>query len=95
MLGPFNLSDENSLMSGFKDLNIERMKVSFDFDSPDAYTTFISETIGPLQKVLANQTSKRKKEILKVVTEAAEKYADRNTGMTSFLNEAILIIGKK
>ena len=77
-------------MSGFKDLNIERMKVSFDFDSPNTYTTFISETIGSLQKALANQTSKRKKEILKVVTETTEKYADRNTGMTSFVNEAIM-----
>ena len=98
--GPFSLSDENSLknsfmISGFKDLNIERMNVSYDFDSLEDYTTFTSETIGPLQKVLANQTSERKKEILKVVTEAAEKYADKNTGIVSFVNEAILIVGKK
>ena len=98
--GPFSLSDENSLknsfmISGFKDLNIERMNVSFDFDSLEDYTTFTSETIGPLQKVLANQTSERKKEILKVVTEAAEEYADKNTGIVSFVNEAILIVGKK
>jgi ubiquinone/menaquinone biosynthesis C-methylase UbiE len=98
--GPFSLSDENSLMdsfmmSGFKDLNIERMNVSFDFDSPEDYTTFTSETIGPLEKMIANQTSQRKKEILKVVTEAAEKYADKNTGVVSFVNEAILIVGKK
>jgi SAM-dependent methyltransferase len=98
--GPFSLSDENSLMnlfmiSGFKDLNIERINVSFDFDSPEDYTTFTSETIGSLQKVLANQTSQRKKEILKAVTEAAEGYADKNTGIVSFINEAILIVGKK
>jgi hypothetical protein len=79
-------------MSGFKDLNIERMNVSFDFDSPENYTTFTSETIGPLQKVLANQTSERKKEILKVVTEATEKYTNKNTGIVSFVNEAILIV---
>jgi ubiquinone/menaquinone biosynthesis C-methylase UbiE len=53
--GLFSLSDENSLknsfiMSGFEDVNIERMNVSFDFDSPEDYTTFTSETIGPLQK---------------------------------------------
>jgi enediyne biosynthesis protein CalE5 len=98
--GPFSLSDENSLknsfmISGFKDLNIERMNVSYDFDSLEDYTTFTSETVGPLQKVLANQTSERKKEILKVVTEAAEEYADKNTGIVSFVNEAILIVGKK
>jgi enediyne biosynthesis protein CalE5 len=50
-------------MSGFKDIIIERMKVSFDFDSPDEFTTFTSETAGPLQKMLANQTSERKRDI--------------------------------
>ena len=47
--GPFSLSDENSLKnsfitSGFKDLAIERMNVTFDFDSAYDFTTFIIET---------------------------------------------------
>jgi ubiquinone/menaquinone biosynthesis C-methylase UbiE len=98
--GPFSLSDENNLKnsfitSGFKDLNIERMNVSFDFDSPDDFTTFITETAGPLQKMLANQTSERKREILKGITKAAQKYVDNNSGKVSFENEAILIASKK
>jgi ubiquinone/menaquinone biosynthesis C-methylase UbiE len=99
--GPFSLSDENSLknsfiMAGFKDLAIERMNVSFDFDSPEDFTTFTSETAGSLQKMLANQTNKRKGEILKLVTEAARKYTDNNhAGKVRFKNEAILIVGKK
>ena len=98
--GPFSLSDENSLknsfvISGFKNLSIERTNVSFDFDSPDDFTTFITETAGPLQKMLANQTIERKREILKAVTEAAQKYVDNNTGKVSFENEAILIASKK
>ena len=98
--GPFSLSDESTLknsfmMSGFKDIIIERMKVSFDFDSPDEFTTFTSETAGPLQKILASQTSERKREILKAVTEVAKKYADKNTGKVRFKNEAILIVSKK
>jgi len=98
--GPFSLSDENSLMnsfmmSGFKDVNIERMKVAFDFDSPENFTYFTSETAGPLQKVLSSQTRERKEEILKAVTEAAKKYVDNNTGIVKFENEAILIVGKK
>ena len=97
--GPFSLSDENNLKksfitSGFKDLNIERMKVSFNFDSPEDFTTFTSETAGPLQKVLSNQTNQRKKVILNAVTEAAKKYADKNTGVVKSENEAILIVGK-
>lgn len=98
--GPFSLSDENSLknsfaISEFKDLGIERINVSFDFDSPDDFTTFITETAGPLQKMLANQTTERKREILKVVTETAQKYADDKTGKVSFENEAIVIDSKK
>ena len=60
------------MMSGFKALTVERMNVSFDFDSPEDFTTFTSETYGPLQKILAKQTNERKKEILKAITEAAE-----------------------
>ena len=98
--GPFSLSDESNLkdsfmMSGFKDLNIERMNISFDFDSPENYTTFTSETAGPLHKMLASQTDERRREILKAVTEVAGKYTDNNTGKVSFKNEAILIVGKK
>jgi len=98
--GPFSLSDENRLKnsfitSGFKELTIEKMNVPFDFESADDFTNFVLETAGPVQAMLANQTSERKREILKSVTEAAKKYADDNTGIVKFENEAILIVGKK
>lgn len=98
--GPFSLSDENSLMSsfitsGFKDPAIERMKVSYDFDSPNDFTDFIFETAGPLQKMLADQNMKRKKQILKAITDAAANYADKTIGKTRFENEAILVVGTK
>jgi ubiquinone/menaquinone biosynthesis C-methylase UbiE len=98
--GHFSLSDENSLrnsfmMSGFKALTVERMNVSFDFDSPEDFTAFTSETYGPLQKILAKQTNERKAEILKAVTEAAKMYFDNNVGKVRVENEAILIVGKK
>ena len=47
------------------------------------------------KEILANQTTKKKVEILKTVTEAARKYADNNVGMVRFENEAILIVGKE
>ena len=47
------------------------------------------------KEILANQTTTKKVEILKTVTEAARKYADNNVGMVRFENEAILIVGKK
>ena len=83
------------MISGFKGLTIERMNVSYDFNSPEDFRAFTSETAGPLQKILANQTTKKKDEILKTVTEAARKYAANNVGKVRFENEAILIVGKK
>jgi ubiquinone/menaquinone biosynthesis C-methylase UbiE len=98
--GPFSLSDEDSLKTsfttaGFKDPAVERMGVTFDFDSASDYTTFISETVNPLPKLLASQTLKRRREILEAITESAKKYADNKTENVSFKNDAILIVGKK
>ena len=69
--------------------------MSYDFNSPEDFTAFTSETTCPLQKILANQTTKKKVAILQTVTEAARKYADNNVGKVRFENEAILIVGKK
>jgi ubiquinone/menaquinone biosynthesis C-methylase UbiE len=98
--GPFSLSDEvmltNSLInSGFKDVTIERMDVSFDFDSAEVYTSFVYETAAPVQAMLANQPQDRREEILKAVTESARKYAENDTGSVSLSNEAICVVGTK
>ena len=71
------------------------MVLSYEFNSPDDFTAWASETAGPLLKMLATQTSERKKEILGSVTEIAKKYVDKNTGIVSSKFEAILIAGKK
>jgi ubiquinone/menaquinone biosynthesis C-methylase UbiE len=98
--GPFSLSDENILTnslikSGFKDVTIERMDVSFDFDSAEVYTSFVYETSAPLQAMLANQSQERREEILKAITESARKYAENDTGTVKLSNEAICVVGTK
>jgi ubiquinone/menaquinone biosynthesis C-methylase UbiE len=97
--GPFSLSDEKMLTNyfvktGFKDIAIERMNVSLDFVSSEAYASFVYETAGPLQEMLLNESSERRHEILKAVIESARKFAD-NTGTVKFSNDAICITGKK
>jgi ubiquinone/menaquinone biosynthesis C-methylase UbiE len=97
--GPFSLSDENSLKnsfitSGFKDPIIEKGNVTFDFESAGEFTDFVLETGCPVQTILANQTQEKRVEVIKAITEAARKYADKNTGIVRFENEAILIVGK-
>jgi ubiquinone/menaquinone biosynthesis C-methylase UbiE len=98
--GPFSLSDENMLRnslinSGFKDITVERMDVSFDFDSAEDYTSFVYETAAPLQAMLANQPHERKEEILKAITESTRKYAENDTSSVRLSNEAICVVGTK
>src|SRR5215211_1928068 len=98
--GPFSLSDENMLTnsfikSGFKDVTIERMDVSFNFDSAEDYTSYVYETAAPVQAMLANQTQERREEILKAITESARKYAENDTRSVRMINEAMCIVGTR
>lgn len=97
--GPYSLSDESMLRNyfvntGFKDIAIERMNVTFNFGSSEAYASFVHETAGPLQEMLSNESPERRQKILKAVSESARKFAD-NTGTVKFSNDAICIIGNK
>jgi len=86
----------NSLIeSGFKDVTIERMDVSFDFDSTEVYTSYVYETAAPIQAMLANQPQERREEILKAITEAARKYAENDTRNVRLSNEAMCIVGTR
>jgi ubiquinone/menaquinone biosynthesis C-methylase UbiE len=97
--GPFSLSDESLLRnyfvnSGFKDVTIERIDVTFDFGSSKEYASFVLETAGPLQEMLSNESPERRQKILEAVSESAKKFAD-NSGTVKFSNDAICIMGKK
>ena len=95
--GPFGLSDENSLKnsfitSGFKDPIIEKMNVSFDFESADDFTTFVLETAGPVQTILANQTFERREEILGAITEVAKNTLTVPEESSSIMKPYLLLI---
>jgi hypothetical protein len=96
----FNLSDENMLKnsfikSGFRGVSVERVNVTFEFDSAEAYTSCILDTSASLHALLTKETQERRKEILKAVTEAAGKYTNNNTGKVRLENETLLVVGKK
>ncbi len=99
--GPFSLSDENLLndsfiKSGFEDITIERLDMIFDFDSAEEYTNFVCETVAPIQTILSNQSHDKRKGILRAITdEAANRYANKDSGSVSISNKAICIAGRK
>lgn len=69
--------------------------MTVDFESAEAFTNCIYETAAPVQAILSNQSQERRKEILGVVTEAANKFADKSSGSFSLSNEVICIVGKR
>jgi hypothetical protein len=71
------------------------MNVTLDFESTGEFTNFVLETDGSVQTILTNQKHEKREEIAKAITEATRKYADKNTGVVRFENEAILIVGEK
>jgi uncharacterized protein YjaG (DUF416 family) len=83
------------IKSGFRGVSVERVNVTFEFDSAETYTSCILETSASLHALLTNETQERRIEISKAVTEAAGKYKGNNTGKAIFKNEAILIVGRK
>jgi hypothetical protein len=83
------------IKSGFRGVSVERVNVTFEFDSAEAYTSCILDTSASLHALLTKETQERRKEILKAVTEAAGKYTDNNTGKVKLENETLLVVGKK
>ena len=96
--GPFSLADENILknsfiVSGFKDIEIERIDVTFEFASAEEYTSFTKDIAAPVLAMLAGQTSNHKEQIWRAVTESATKYVKNNTDSIVLDNEDYLYCG--
>ena len=56
------------------------MNVTFDFVSTGEFADFVLETDGSLQSILANPAHEKREKVIKAITEASRKYADKNTG---------------
>lgn len=95
---PFALADVEALKqtfskAGFKDIQVQTLQITFNFDSPESYTKFQQQIAAPLQAMLASHTEERKKQVWDSVTEAVGRYADSH-GRVNIDNEVICIVGK-
>jgi enediyne biosynthesis protein CalE5 len=93
-LDPLRLSDTNILseafaQSGFTDVTIERMPVTFEFDSAEDFTKMREEVASAFRELLARQTPTIRQQILAAVTDAARKFA-QSDGKVRTTNETIL-----
>jgi ubiquinone/menaquinone biosynthesis C-methylase UbiE len=96
--GPFALADAEALkklfiQAGFKDIRIDNLHITFDFDSPESYTRFHQQITAPIHAMLANHTEEVKKWAWDSITEGAWQYADSH-GRVNLDNEVICIVGK-
>jgi enediyne biosynthesis protein CalE5 len=102
--GPCSLADEkilkNSLdKAGFKDIQVERQNVTFEFDSVIDYVNHVKDISAPLKAMLDKESASRQEEIWTVVAkEVKANYTNTGNdadGSVIMNNECICFVGSK
>jgi len=98
-LEPLRLADPSRLAAAlreakFADITIERIPVTFEFDSAAAFTQFRYEVSAPFRTMLSSQTAELRQSILDGVTQAAAALAD-TTGKVRTVNETIVFAARR
>ncbi len=97
--GPFNLSDSGTLeealkQAGFTDIRSERLSVSMDFPSAQAYLSMLLDTAAPISVALADKPADQREKVLQATSAAAGQYATAD-GAIRMENEAICVTGRR
>jgi len=97
--GPFSLADVTVLeqafsKAGFTSSQSERLTVTFEWASAEAYTGFQQAIAAPIQAMLANEPTERQERVWRAVTDAARKHAD-SEGTLKLRNEVICITARR
>jgi len=109
--GPFGLADEKLLhavfeAAGFRNIEIEKVNVTFKFDTAEDFTKFTKDIAAPVNTILKNQSKNRSEKIWNKITNEVAKYTTTTTtknnmstrdgtGPVSLNNEAICVVGIK
>jgi ubiquinone/menaquinone biosynthesis C-methylase UbiE len=98
-LDPLRLADtsivEKALTQcGFRDIKIERMPVTFVFDSAEDFTQMREDVASAFRALLALQSPELRYQIVAAVTEAARKFIESD-GKVRTTNETILFAAQK
>jgi SAM-dependent methyltransferase len=97
---PFSLADTNKLenslaRAGFRDIHVDRVIVTFEFDSGEDYCRYCQAVSASARTALSKVTEERKEDVWrKVAKEAARNYGTAN-GLVKMDNESICIVGKR
>jgi ubiquinone/menaquinone biosynthesis C-methylase UbiE len=97
---PFSLADTNKLEislagAGFRDIHIDTVIVTFEFESGEDYCRYCQAVSASARIVLSKETEERKEDVWrKVAEEAARNYGIAN-GLIKMDNESICIVGTR
>jgi SAM-dependent methyltransferase len=93
-LDPLRLADTTILTnalerSGFGNVQVQRMPVTFEFDSPDDFTQMRADVAAPFRSLLARQSPELRRQVIAAVTDDARKFV-QSDGKVRATNETIL-----
>jgi ubiquinone/menaquinone biosynthesis C-methylase UbiE len=97
---PFSLADTNKLenflaRAGFRDIHIQTVIVTFEFESGEDYCRYCQAVSASARIALSKETEERKEDIWrKVAQEAVQKYGTAN-GLIKMDNESICMVGTR
>jgi ubiquinone/menaquinone biosynthesis C-methylase UbiE len=97
---PFSLADTNKLenslaRAGFRDIHIDTVIVTFEFESGEEYYRYCQAVSNSARIALSKETEERKEDVWrKVAEEAARNYGTAN-GLIKMDNESICIVGTR
>jgi ubiquinone/menaquinone biosynthesis C-methylase UbiE len=97
---PFSLADTNKLENslariGFRDIRIDTVNVTFEFESGEDYCRYCQSASPSVRFALSKVTEERKGDVWsKVTEEAARNYGTAN-GLIKMDNESICVVGTR
>jgi ubiquinone/menaquinone biosynthesis C-methylase UbiE len=97
---PFSLAETNKLenslaRAGFRDIHIDTVIVTFEFESGEDYCRYCQAVSASARIALSKETEERKEDVWRrVAEEAARNYGSTN-GLIKMDNESICIVGTR
>jgi enediyne biosynthesis protein CalE5 len=78
---------------GFSDVEVEEVEVTFDWDSPEDFTTFVKEIAPPIRAIIDPHPEEVQEQAWNAITEAIRERA-ADDGTVSLTNQVLLASGR-
>jgi ubiquinone/menaquinone biosynthesis C-methylase UbiE len=97
---PFSLADTNKLekslaRAGFRDINIDTVIVTFEFESGEDYCRYCQAVSASVRIALSKETEEKKEDVWRKVAEEATRNNGTANGQIKMDNESICIVGTR